>query len=130
MTEELQRYRRKKICKRCPNCRVNIEKNDGCDHMTCTHCGYEFCWFCKREYVVCCNRNPIICLSRGILRHRWWGHDPKLRLTTKIIGVPIVTGLSIGIGATVVGLGIGCGAVLLAGAPLYYGGKYLSDVYL
>jgi len=28
--------------KLCPNCRQGIEKNNGCDHMTC-RCGREFC---------------------------------------------------------------------------------------
>ena len=28
--------------KPCPQCRQGIEKNHGCDHMTC-RCGHEFC---------------------------------------------------------------------------------------
>mmetsp|Transcript_30216 Transcript_30216/g.35403 ORF Transcript_30216/g.35403 Transcript_30216/m.35403 type:complete len:194 (+) Transcript_30216:1060-1641(+) len=27
-------------------CRTRIEKNKGCNHMTCGLCGYEFCWAC------------------------------------------------------------------------------------
>jgi hypothetical protein len=30
----------------CPVCRAKVEKNEGCNHMTCIICKYEFCWFC------------------------------------------------------------------------------------
>lgn len=36
----------KNFTKQCPTCNVNIEKNSGCDHMTCTRCRTEFCWHC------------------------------------------------------------------------------------
>lgn len=37
-------------CKRCPKCKTAIEKNGGCDHMTCNSCGSHFCWQCVREF--------------------------------------------------------------------------------
>jgi len=37
--------------KRCPACNVPIEKNGGCNHMTCKGCKYEFCWVCNAKYV-------------------------------------------------------------------------------
>lgn len=36
--------------KQCPKCFWNIQKNEGCDHMTCRHCKHEFCWECLMDY--------------------------------------------------------------------------------
>ena len=32
--------------KECSRCNSTIEKNGGCNHMTCRKCAYEFCWIC------------------------------------------------------------------------------------
>ncbi|GAK64662.1 RING finger protein [Moesziomyces antarcticus] len=32
--------------KECPKCNSTIEKNGGCNHMTCRKCKYEWCWIC------------------------------------------------------------------------------------
>ena len=36
--------------KRCPKCSVRIEKNQGCNHITCRHCKYEWCWVCNGDW--------------------------------------------------------------------------------
>ncbi|KAJ1921681.1 hypothetical protein H4219_000413 [Mycoemilia scoparia] len=33
--------------KECPSCKETIEKNGGCNHMTCRKCKHEWCWICK-----------------------------------------------------------------------------------
>ena len=53
--EELAKYNKMseqwilKNTKQCPNCKKPIEKNKGCNHMTCSQCKYEFCWYCFNE---------------------------------------------------------------------------------
>lgn len=49
MLEEIPESKRW-MFKQCPRCNIIIEKNEGCNHMTCTVCQYEFCWICLEKY--------------------------------------------------------------------------------
>lgn len=47
--------------KDCPKCFTPIEKNGGCNHMSCktTTCKYDFCWLCMKKWGSCnydCNK--------------------------------------------------------------------------
>lgn len=35
--------------KNCPNCDNYMEKNMGCNHMSCI-CGFQFCWLCLKDF--------------------------------------------------------------------------------
>ncbi|KAI4467592.1 rbr family ring finger and ibr domain-containing [Holotrichia oblita] len=36
--------------KPCPNCKSPIQKNEGCNHMKCSKCKFDFCWVCQESW--------------------------------------------------------------------------------
>ncbi|ESK90301.1 ring finger protein [Moniliophthora roreri MCA 2997] len=36
--------------KRCPGCKVPIERSEGCNHVTCTRCRAHICWVCLETF--------------------------------------------------------------------------------
>ena len=41
-----------KQCKPCPKCKTPIEKESGCNHMTCAKCSHDFCWVCFGRWAI------------------------------------------------------------------------------
>ena len=58
--------------RKCPACKIRIEKNGGCPHMQCFKCKYDFGW--------CCMQNIR-------KHHKWYGLCPHLpfNLCVKIL---------------------------------------------
>lgn len=48
--KQLDKFAKNHGLKFCPNCKRKVEKNLGCDHMTCVKCRYEWCWLCGNKY--------------------------------------------------------------------------------
>ncbi|EMC91631.1 hypothetical protein BAUCODRAFT_299438 [Baudoinia panamericana UAMH 10762] len=48
-----------RVAKLCPACGRKLEKNGGCDHMTCQICRHEFCWSCLAHY------SPILTIGNS-----------------------------------------------------------------
>lgn len=34
----------------CPKCKTKVEKESGCNHMTCYICKFQWCWLCGGTY--------------------------------------------------------------------------------
>ena len=50
LEKDFQIWKKGKIIKQCPNCKIWTEKNEGCNHMTCVECKYQWCWLCSGKY--------------------------------------------------------------------------------
>jgi hypothetical protein len=50
LEKDFQIWKKGKIIKKCPQCGIWTEKNEGCNHMTCAECKYQWCWLCNGKY--------------------------------------------------------------------------------
>ena len=50
LDESMLEFAKNNFVKRCPNCSIITEKNEGCNHITCTKCNYQWCWLCNKQY--------------------------------------------------------------------------------
>lgn len=57
VNEKASQKKIEETTKACPQCKARIEKNYGCDHMTCSlpSCKFQFCWECSCDWVKASN---------------------------------------------------------------------------
>lgn len=36
--------------RRCPNCSIMINRDEGCNKVDCSYCGFCFCWACRSSW--------------------------------------------------------------------------------
>ncbi|KAI0041302.1 hypothetical protein FA95DRAFT_1501686 [Auriscalpium vulgare] len=91
--------------KECSKCQSTIEKNGGCNHMTCKKCKWEFCWVCMGPWQehgtawYSCNRyddktgvsaRDAQSASRASLErylhyyNRWANHEQSAKLSVEL----------------------------------------------
>lgn len=113
---------------RCPKCKVYVQRNEGCDHMTC-RCGMEFCYRCGgrrlpsfklfgvlledhdlRHSIIGCN--STFCKGKPVQRVLARGAIFSAKVLAGIITLPLL----LGIGGAVVAV---AAAVAAVAAPAY-----------
>ena len=50
--DEFDKLKKAEGFKQCPNCKRQVQKTEGCNHMTCI-CKYQWCYACEGPYPVC-----------------------------------------------------------------------------
>lgn len=79
--------------KYCPKCKINTLKFDGCNHITCKKCGYEWCWVCFGRYKSFCSNvhyaGRVTSCPGGL--HKWSTNGKIYRkCILKIIFLPFI----------------------------------------
>jgi len=111
-----ERYIKKKA-RPCPRCKTPIQKNDGCNHMTCQGCRHQFCWICMGEFQGYDHFSTGKC--KGL--QNWSSHWTKYGAYAGI-GVGVAAGVVV-VTPIVIGLGI---PALAIGLPIYGAYKLAS----
>jgi len=50
LDDSLIEFSKNHFFKKCPRCSIITEKIEGCNHITCSKCSYQWCWLCNGEY--------------------------------------------------------------------------------
>ncbi|XP_053301045.1 probable E3 ubiquitin-protein ligase RNF217 [Pleuronectes platessa] len=106
---------------KCPQCRIHIQRTEGCDHMTCTQCNTNFCYRCGERYRhLRFFGDHTSNLSVFGCKYRYLPDKPHLRrfirgsvCGTKVLIAPVVIVLVVVLGALALVIG-------LVAFPVYY----------
>jgi hypothetical protein len=110
-------------CKKCPGCKIYIEKNEGCSHMTCRSCGTHFCWHCLGNV----HDDNVRCKVMTALDSELWGESTPVRTITKTLAIPgglAAGGLVIGAAVAGAGLAVAAGSLYVCASPVVAGYRY------
>ena len=104
-------FRKENHLKKCPQCGIEIYKDFGCNHMTCTKCHYQFCWICGKKYTSSHYDNPLLPCFRMQYTNQWsvLVTNPCIRVL-KLIGIILLILIALPIVFAipeVVGMGVG-----------------------
>ncbi|KAI3364395.1 hypothetical protein L3Q82_011195 [Scortum barcoo] len=106
---------------KCPQCKIHIQRSEGCDHMTCTQCNTNFCYRCGERYRhLRFFGDHTSNLSVFGCKYRYLPDKPHLRrlvrgsvCATKVLIAPVVILLVVVLGALALVIG-------LVVFPIYY----------
>lgn len=106
---------------KCPQCKIHIQRTEGCDHMTCTQCNTNFCYRCGERYRhLRFFGDHTSNLSVFGCKYRYLPDKPHMRrlirgsvCATKVLIAPVVILLVVVLGALALVIG-------LVVFPVYY----------
>ncbi|XP_035534067.1 probable E3 ubiquitin-protein ligase RNF217 [Morone saxatilis] len=99
---------------KCPQCKIHIQRTEGCDHMTCTQCNTNFCYRCGERYRhLRFFGDHTSNLSVFGCKYRYLPDKPHLRrlirgsvCATKVLIAPVVILLVVVLGALALVIGL------------------------
>ncbi|KAF7667775.1 hypothetical protein LDENG_00048520 [Lucifuga dentata] len=99
---------------KCPQCKIHIQRTEGCDHMTCTQCNTNFCYRCGERYRhLRFFGDHTSNLSIFGCKYRYLPDKPHLRrlirgsvCTSKLLIAPVVILLAVVFGALALVIGL------------------------
>ena len=50
LDKSMEEFSKNNFIKKCPHCGIITEKAEGCNHITCSKCNYQWCWLCNGKY--------------------------------------------------------------------------------